>query len=315
MTALLIAAAPQTQAQFGGRATHGSQGGARNFQISMPQLRMLIREVVREVAREANSHRPQTSTGVTEKTIDQLTSTVERRLALRAPLRVVRESTELNRGSHGVETGERKPWERQSFVERNSESNRRRIEEHRRKQNELAGETGLMHRRQTQTTLYHRPTPSPTPVRPHFPGGGTTSTNTPPVVPPPAPPPRPNPGGGNNEGGNNEGGNNGGGNNGGGGQVGIGGGPGPVPPTFPTNPGIGIGMPAPGTGGGGEGGGTPGEGGGTPPGNPNEGGGENGGPGIQIEPPVVEPPVLIGGSGGPEAPPTGGEGEGGGATE
>lgn len=276
MAALLIAAAPQTQAQFGGRATHGSQGGARNFQISMPQLRMLIREVVREVVRETSSHRPQASTGVTEKTIDQLTSAVERRLALRAPLRVVRESTEHNRGSRGVESGERKPWERQSFVESNSESNRRRIEEHRRKQNELAGETGLMHRRPTQTTLYHRPTPSPTPVRPPYPGGGTTSTNAPPVVQPPAPPAPPIPG----EGGGNPGG-------GEGGQ--------PQPPAPPAPP-------------------TPGEGGGgTPPGNPNEGGGENGGPGIQIEPPVVEPPVLIGGSGGPEAPPA--EGEGGGGTE
>ena len=54
--ALLIGVVPETvQAQIGGRATHGSHGGTRNFQISMPQLRLLIREVVREVVRETHT--------------------------------------------------------------------------------------------------------------------------------------------------------------------------------------------------------------------------------------------------------------------
>ena len=54
--ALLIGVVPETvQAQIGGRATHGSHGGTRNFQISMPQLRLLIREVVREVVRETHA--------------------------------------------------------------------------------------------------------------------------------------------------------------------------------------------------------------------------------------------------------------------
>ena len=118
-TALMMGMAPQSiHAQFGGRATHGSQGGVHHIQISMPQLRMLIRDVVREAVRDSNHARPNNSVRTTEKTIDQITSTVERRLALRAPLRIVRESTE-NGGLRGRESdndrprgGERKPWER-----------------------------------------------------------------------------------------------------------------------------------------------------------------------------------------------------------
>ena len=77
--ALLIGVVPETvQAQIGGRATHGSHGGTRNFQISMPQLRLLIREVVREVVRETHTSRAGATSRSTKKTIDQLTSAVER---------------------------------------------------------------------------------------------------------------------------------------------------------------------------------------------------------------------------------------------
>ena len=128
--ALVIGVAPETvQAQFGGRATHGSQGGTRNFQTSMPQLRLLIRDVVRET----HTTRAGATSRITEKTINQLSSAVERRLALRAPLRLVRNSTESG-GLRGLEGGgntqsasggERKPWERNEFLSRNSESKRR----------------------------------------------------------------------------------------------------------------------------------------------------------------------------------------------
>ena len=91
--ALLMGMVPQSiHAQFGGRATHGSQGGVRHIQISMPQLRMLIREVVREAVRDSNHARPNNSARTTEKTIDQITSMVERRLALRAPFRIIRKA-------------------------------------------------------------------------------------------------------------------------------------------------------------------------------------------------------------------------------
>ena len=212
--ALLIGVLPETvQAQIGGRATHGSHGGTRNFQISMPQLRLLIREVVREVVRETHTSRAGATSRSTEKTIDQLTSAVERRLALRAPLRLVRNSTESGglRGREGgdhtqsASGGERKPWERNEFLSRNSESKRRQTEENRRKHTERTKQSALLNRPPVQTTLFPRP----------IGGGGNSGGGG-------GRPPRPNPGGG--------------------GQVGIGGGPGPVPPTFPTNPG----MPAPG---------------------------------------------------------------------
>ena len=164
--ALLIGMAPQSiHAQFGGRATHGSQGGSRNFQVSMPQLRILIREVAREVVRETHTARAGATSRSTKKTIDQLTSAVERRLALRAPLRLVRNSTESGglRGREGsghtqsASGGERKPWERNEFLSRNSESKRRQTEENRRKHTERTGQSALLHRPPVQTTLFPRP--------------------------------------------------------------------------------------------------------------------------------------------------------------
>ena len=262
--ALLMGMVPQSiHAQFGGRATHGSQGGTRNFQVSMPQLRILIREVVTEVVRDSNRNFSENSVRTTEKTIDQLTTGVERRLALRAPFRIVRESAESG-GLRGREGGgsdrprvvERKPWEREGFIKSNREGTQRQLAENLRKQTERTGETALLHRPPVQTTLYYRPG-----------SGGVTQPVGPPVrpvdppvlvvdpVPPTLPP------------------------NNGGGQVGIGGGPGPVPPSFPGGP-IGVGMPAPeprpaveapqppgGEGEGGEGGGGEGE---TPPEYPSE---------------------------------------------
>jgi hypothetical protein len=232
--ALLMGMDPQsTHAQFGGRATHGSQGGSRNFQVSMPQLRILIREVVTEVVRDSNRNFSENSVRTTEKTIDQLTTGVERRLALRAPIRIVRESAESGglRGHEGRDSDrprgvERKPWEREGFIKSNHEGNRRQLAENLRKQTERTGETALLHRPPVQTTLYYRPGGG----RPG--SGGVTRPVDPPVrpvdppvlvvdpVPPTLPP------------------------NNGGGQVGIGGGPGPVPPSFPGGP-IGVGMPAP----------------------------------------------------------------------
>ena len=121
---------------------------------------------------------------------------------------------------------ERKPWEREGFIKSNHEGNRRQLAENLRKQTERTGETALLHRPPVQTTLYYRPGGG----RPG--SGGVTRPVDPPVrpvdppvlvvdpVPPTLPP------------------------NNGGGQVGIGGGPGPVPPSFPGGP-IGVGMPAP----------------------------------------------------------------------
>ena len=260
--ALLMGMVPQSvHAQFGGRATHGSQGGSRNFQVSMPQLRILIREVVTEVVRDSNRNFSGNSVRTTEKTIDQLTTAVERRLALRAPLRIVRESGESG-GLRGREGGgsdrprvvERKPWEREGFIKSNREGTQRQLAENLRKQTERTGETALLHRPPVQTTLYYRPG-----------SGGVTQPVGPPVrpvdppvlvldpVPPTLPP------------------------NNGGGQVGIGGGPGPVPPSFPEpeprpaveapRPAVEAPQPPTSEGGGGEGGGGEGE---TPPEYPSE---------------------------------------------
>ena len=262
---------PQSiHAQFGGRATHGSQGGTRNFQVSMPQLRILIREVVTEVVRDSNRNFSENSVRTTEKTIDQLTTGVERRLALRAPFRIVRESAESG-GLRGREGGgndrprvvERKPWEREGFIKSNREGTQRQLAENLRKQTERTGETALLHRPPVQTTLYYRPgsggvtQPVGPPVRPVDPP--VRPVDPPVLVVDPVPPTLPP--------------------NNGGGQVGIGGGPGPVPPSFPGGP-IGVGMPAPeprpaveapqpptSEGGGGEGGGGEGE---TPPEYPSE---------------------------------------------
>ena len=234
---------PQSiHAQFGGRATHGSQGGSRNFQVSMPQLRILIREVVTEVVRDSNRNFSENSVRTTEKTIDQLTTGVERRLALRAPFRIVRESADSG-GLRGREGGgsdrprvvERKPWEREGFIKSNREGTQRQLAENLRKQTERTGETALLHRPPVQTTLYYRPgsggvtQPVGPPVRPVDPPVLPVDPPVLPVDPPvlvvdPVPPTLPP--------------------NNGGGQVGIGGGPGPVPPSFPGGP-IGVGMPAP----------------------------------------------------------------------
>lgn len=269
--ALLMGMVPQSiHAQFGGRATHGSQGGTRNFQVSMPQLRILIREVVTEVVRDSNRNFSENSVRTTEKTIDQLTTGVERRLALRAPFRIVRESAESG-GLRGREGGgsdrprvvERKPWEREGFIKSNREGTQRQLAENLRKQTERTGETALLHRPPVQTTLYYRPgsggvtQPVGPPVRPVDPP--VRPVDPPVLVVDPVPPTLPP--------------------NNGGGQVGIGGGPGPVPPSFPGGP-IGVGMPAPeprpaveapqpptSEGGGGEGGGGEGE---TPPEYPSE---------------------------------------------
>ena len=269
--ALLMGMVPQSiHAQFGGRATHGSQGGTRNFQVSMPQLRILIREVVTEVVRDSNRNFSENSVRTTEKTIDQLTTGVERRLALRAPFRIVRESAESG-GLRGREGGgsdrprvvERKPWEREGFIKSNREGTQRQLAENLRKQTERTGETALLHRPPVQTTLYYRPgsggvtQPVGPPVRPVDPP--VLPVDPPVLVVDPVPPTLPP--------------------NNGGGQVGIGGGPGPVPPSFPGGP-IGVGMPAPeprpaveapqppgGEGEGGEGGGGEGE---TPPEYPSE---------------------------------------------
>lgn len=269
--ALLMGMVPQSiHAQFGGRATHGSQGGTRNFQVSMPQLRILIREVVTEVVRDSNRNFSENSVRTTEKTIDQLTTGVERRLALRAPFRIVRESAESG-GLRGREGGgndrprvvERKPWEREGFIKSNREGTQRQLAENLRKQTERTGETALLHRPPVQTTLYYRPgsggvtQPVGPPVRPVDPP--VRPVDPPVLVVDPVPPTLPP--------------------NNGGGQVGIGGGPGPVPPSFPGGP-IGVGMPAPeprpaveapqppgGEGEGGEGGGGEGE---TPPEYPSE---------------------------------------------
>ena len=269
--ALLMGMVPQSiHAQFGGRATHGSQGGTRNFQVSMPQLRILIREVVTEVVRDSNHNFSKNSVRTSEKTIDQLTTGVERRLALRAPLRIVRESAESG-GLRGREGGgsdrprvvERKPWEREGFIKSNREGTQRQLAENLRKQTERTGETALLHRPPVQTTLYYRPgsggvtQPVGPPVRPVDPP--VLPVDPPVLVVDPVPPTLPP--------------------NNGGGQVGIGGGPGPVPPSFPGGP-IGVGMPAPeprpaveapqppgGEGEGGEGGGGEGE---TPPEYPSE---------------------------------------------
>ena len=269
--ALLMGMVPQSiHAQFGGRATHGSQGGTRNFQVSMPQLRILIREVVTEVVRDSNRNFSENSVRTTEKTIDQLTTGVERRLALRAPFRIVRESAESG-GLRGREGGgsdrprvvERKPWEREGFIKSNREGTQRQLAENLRKQTERTGETALLHRPPVQTTLYYRPgsggvtQPVGPPVRPVDPP--VRPVDPPVLVVDPVPPTLPP--------------------NNGGGQVGIGGGPGPVPPSFPGGP-IGVGMPAPeprpaveapqppgGEGEGGEGGGGEGE---TPPVYPSE---------------------------------------------
>jgi len=234
--ALLMGMVPQSiHAQFGGRATHGSQGGTRNFQVSMPQLRILIREVVTEVVRDSNRNFSENSVRTTEKTIDQLTTGVERRLALRAPFRIVRESAESG-GLRGREGGgsdrprvvERKPWEREGFIKSNREGSQRQLAENLRKQTERTGETALLHRPPVQTTLYYRPgsggvtQPVDPPVRPVDPP--VLPVDPPVLVVDPVPPTLPP--------------------NNGGGQVGIGGGPGPVPPSFPGGP-IGVGMPAP----------------------------------------------------------------------
>ena len=234
--ALLMGMVPQSvHAQFGGRATHGSQGGSRNFQVSMPQLRILIREVVTEVVRDSNRNFSGNSVRTSEKTIDQLTTAVERRLALRAPLRIVRESGESG-GLRGREGGgsdrprvvERKPWEREGFIKSNREGTQRQLAENLRKQTERTGETALLHRPPVQTTLYYRPgsggvtQPVGPPVRPVDPP--VRPVDPPVLVVDPVPPTLPP--------------------NNGGGQVGIGGGPGPVPPSFPGGP-IGVGMPAP----------------------------------------------------------------------
>jgi len=237
--ALLMGMVPQSiHAQFGGRATHGSQGGSRNFQVSMPQLRILIREVVTEVVRDSNRNFSGNSVRTTEKTIDQLTTGVERRLALRAPFRIVRESAESG-GLRGREGGgsdrprvvERKPWEREGFIKSNREGTQRQLAENLRKQTERTGETALLHRPPVQTTLYYRPgsggvtqpvgppvRPVDPPVRPVDPPVRPVDPPVLPVDPPvlvvdPVPPTLPP--------------------NNGGGQVGIGGGPGPVPPSFP----------------------------------------------------------------------------------
>ena len=234
--ALLMGMVPQSiHAQFGGRATHGSQGGTRNFQVSMPQLRILIREVVTEVVRDSNRNFSENSVRTTEKTIDQLTTGVERRLALRAPFRIVRESAESG-GLRGREGGgsdrprvvERKPWEREGFIKSNREGTQRQLAENLRKQTERTGEIALLHRPPVQTTLYYRPgsggvtQPVDPPVRPVDPP--VLPVDPPVLVVDPVPPTLPP--------------------NNGGGQVGIGGGPGPVPPSFPGGP-IGVGMPAP----------------------------------------------------------------------
>ena len=234
--ALLMGMVPQSiHAQFGGRATHGSQGGSRNFQVSMPQLRILIREVVTEVVRDSNRNFSENSVRTTEKTIDQLTTGVERRLALRAPFRIVRESADSG-GLRGREGGgsdrprvvERKPWEREGFIKSNREGTQRQLAENLRKQTERTGETALLHRPPVQTTLYYRPgsggvtQPVGPPVRPVDPP--VLPVDPPVLVVDPVPPTLPP--------------------NNGGGQVGIGGGPGPVPPSFPGGP-IGVGMPAP----------------------------------------------------------------------
>ena len=230
--ALLMGMVPQSiHAQFGGRATHGSQGGTRNFQVSMPQLRILIREVVTEVVRDSNRNFSENSVRTTEKTIDQLTTGVERRLALRAPFRIVGESAESG-GLRGREGGgsdrprvvERKPWEREGFIKSNREGTQRQLAENLRKQTERTGETALLHRPPVQTTLYYRPgsggvtQPVDPPVRPVDPPVRPVDPPVLPVDPPvlvvdPVPPTLPP--------------------NNGGGQVGIGGGPGPVPPSFP----------------------------------------------------------------------------------
>lgn len=268
--ALLISIVPQSiHAQFGGRATHGSQGGSRNFQVSMPQLRILIREVVTEVVRDSNRNISGNSVRTTEKTIDQLTTAVERRLALRAPLRIVRESAESG-GLRGREGGgsdrprvvERKPWERESFIKSNREGTQRQLAENLRKQTERTGETALLHRPPVQTTLYYRPgsggvtQPVAPPVRPVDPPVRPVDPPVLPVDPPvlvvdPVPPTLPP--------------------NNGGGQVGIGGGPGPVPPSFPggpePRPAVEAPQPPTSEGGGGEGGGGEGE---TPPEYPSE---------------------------------------------
>ena len=273
--ALLISMVPQSiHAQFGGRATHGSQGGSRNVQVSMPQLRILIREVVTEVVRDSNRNFSGNSVRTTEKTIDQLTTAVERRLALRAPLRIVRESAESG-GLRGREGGgsdrprvvERKPWEREGFIKSNREGTQRQLAENLRKQTERTGETALLHRPPVQTTLYYRPgsggvtQPVAPPVRPVDPPVRPVDPPVLPVDPPvlvvdPVPPTLPP--------------------NNGGGQVGIGGGPGPVPPSFPGGPEPRPAVEAPqpptsegggGEGGGGEGGGGEGE---TPPEYPSE---------------------------------------------
>ena len=261
--ALLISMVPQSiHAQFGGRATHGSQGGSRNVQVSMPQLRILIREVVTEVVRDSNRNFSGNSVRTTEKTIDQLTTAVERRLALRAPLRIVRESAESG-GLRGREGGgsdrprvvERKPWEREGFIKSNREGTQRQLAENLRKQTERTGETALLHRPPVQTTLYYRPgsggvtQPVAPPVRPVDPP--VLPVDPPVLVVDPVPPTLPP--------------------NNGGGQVGIGGGPGPVPPSFPggpePRPAVEAPQPPTSEGGGGEGGGGEGE---TPPEYPSE---------------------------------------------
>ena len=264
--ALLMGMVPQSvHAQFGGRATHGSQGGSRNFQVSMPQLRILIREVVTEVVRDSNRNFSGNSVRTSEKTIDQLTTAVERRLALRAPLRIVRESAESG-GLRGREGGgsdrprvvERKPWEREGFIKSNREGTQRQLAENLRKQTERTGETALLHRPPVQTTLYYRPgsggvtQPVDPPVRPVDPP--VLPVDPPVLVVDPVPPTLPP--------------------NNGGGQVGIGGGPGPVPPSFPEpEPRPAVEAPRPAVEApqppGGEGGGEGGEGE-TPPGYPSE---------------------------------------------
>jgi len=270
--ALLMGMAPQSiHAQFGGRATHGSQGGSRTFQVSMPQLRILIREVVTEVVRDSNRNFSENSVRTTEKTINQLTTGVERRLALRAPFRIVRESAESG-GLRGREGGgsdrprvvERKPWEREGFIKSNREGTQRQLAENLRKQTERTGETALLHRPPVQTTLYYRPgsggvtQPVGPPVRPVRPVDPPVLPVDPPVLPvdppvlvvDPVPPTLPP--------------------NNGGGQVGIGGGPGPVPPSFPEpepRPAVEAPQPPGGEGEGGEGGGGEGE---TPPEYPSE---------------------------------------------
>ena len=278
--ALLMGMVPQSiHAQFGGRATHGSQGGSRNFQVNMPQLRILIREVVTEVVRDSNRNFSGNSVRTSEKTIDQLTTAVERRLALRAPLRIVRESGESG-GLRGREGGgsdrprvvERKPWEREGFIKSNREGTQRQLAENLRKQTERTGETALLHRPPVQTTLYYRPgsggvtQPVGPPVRPVDPPVRPVDPPVLPVDPPvlpvdppvlvvdPVPPTLPP--------------------NNGGGQVGIGGGPGPVPPSFPEpEPRPAVEAPRPAVEApqppGGEGGGEGGEGE-TPPGYPSE---------------------------------------------